>query len=78
MKPCPICNSTNNLRVTDKEFFERAYEENGGATISIRCWHCGLELWEHSYLGKSYKKKLKILTNKWNNMPRKEQEDDGK
>ena len=84
-KACPICGKVDRLEITPVDRFLRCWESSKetlgkhGATISIKCWRCSLELYEHEYNGKDYNKKVAILLNVWNRMPReKEEGDDGK
>ena len=66
LKPCPFCGSTDYLRITPKLMFYENYEKNGGATISIECKKCDMELYEHDYKGMNYIMKADLLLHKWN------------
>lgn len=77
---CPICGKDDRVEVlTSKNTYETLYKEEGSACISIRCWRCALELYDHTPFGiDQYEQKKNVLIARWNNMPRKENEDDGK
>lgn len=77
---CPICGKDDRVEVvTSEHTYIEAYKENGDACISIRCWRCALELYDHTPFGiDGYEQKKMYLIAKWNNMPRREVVDDGK
>lgn len=65
-KPCPFCNSLENLEITSKKTFKELIAMHGRATISIDCKNCGLNFYELDYNGTDYAIKKEILLKKWN------------
>jgi hypothetical protein len=64
-KPCPFCGNTK-LAVTPKNQFYEVQGEYGDAAISIRCWECSVDMYEHSRTERTYEKRVELLIDKWN------------
>lgn len=76
---CPICGSSSKIYFTPKASFDKVFEEHGEASLIISCYRCGLDLWGHDRANDNdYSYRLKHLIGRWNNMPRKEDVDDGR
>lgn len=68
IKPCPCCGNTN-LDILEESSFRYLQEKHGKTCISIRCWNCYLEMFDHTYSEKDYNKRLEMILTKWNRRP---------
>lgn len=64
-KPCPFCGNTE-FEVTSENDFYGLQRKNDRASISVRCWPCNMEYWEHSWGERDYDKRVQMLADKWN------------
>ena len=65
IKPCPCCGNTK-LDIFGESDFYFLQGEHGKSCISIRCWKCHLEMYEHTFSEKDYNKRREMLLTKWN------------
>jgi hypothetical protein len=50
----------------DYECFEELYNKHGRATMHMGCDRCNLQMYEHSYNGPDFDKKMGRLVTQWN------------
>lgn len=69
-KPCPLCGKTKRLQITPEDQYAKIFTGTGSAAIRVECMDCNLELWDHEYKESEYSKRLEMLADKWNAIPR--------
>lgn len=69
-KPCPMCGKTKRLQITPEGQYANIFGSTGSAAIRVECMDCNIELWEHTYKEPEYIKRMEMLADKWNAMPR--------
>lgn len=69
-KSCPLCGKTKRLQITSEDQYLKIFNGTGSAAIRVECMDCDIELWEHTYKEPEYSKRLEILADKWNALPR--------
>jgi hypothetical protein len=66
VRECPICGKNDKLVMPDYECFEELYNKHGRATMHMGCDRCNLQMYEHSYNGPDFDKKMGRLVTQWN------------
>lgn len=64
LKPCPWCGKAVEI-TTSEENFNAILRINGASCVSLRCWDCHVEMYDHSP-DKNYAVRLEKLVKKWN------------
>ena len=64
-KPCPFCGNKV-MHLTEKNLFYDAQAKTGYACISVRCYKCKVDMYEHTYDVTGYYKRVEMLREKWN------------
>ena len=58
------------MQITPEDQYINIINSTGSAAIRVECLDCDLELWEHTYKEPEYTKRLEMLADKWNALPR--------
>ena len=62
---CPFCGKSD-IELTSQKAYEELFAIYKGATISLSCANCSLDMYEHTINTFNYHAKLAVLVNKWN------------
>ena len=64
LKPCPFCGGDVEIH-TSEDSFNDLLRKNGVACVSLRCWRCSLDLYDHGH-DRNYDVRIESLVKKWN------------
>ncbi len=67
-KPCPICESLDEVEMTTSSLFHELHEEHGFYLVHVFCKRCSLDLWGHDCTAKQYKTHVEYVRQRWNKM----------
>lgn len=64
-RPCPFCGGAD-FKVFDKDLFDSLQKGRMKVSVYVRCNVCEVEMWEHTWTENDYRKRVRLLAEKWN------------
>lgn len=67
VKNCPFCGSSDELRITSRESYDKLVKKHGSSLIEISCRRCDISYRLYNIPDNNYDMGMGIMITKWNN-----------
>ena len=67
-RPCPFCEKTDRMLISTEDSLQNQLKDGDGASLSIECIKCGLQVWVHTEKEITYQMIVSMLQKKWNRL----------